>query len=167
MPPLSLQIWKHLFKSRKKSNSAAKLFAHASRTITCTAHTGSPKQDPPAIGRVQHNLHANFHNCLKQEKRKQARCACFTHDSVHFSYRISKLRPSSHWPCPTECSCQFSQLYKAGNTVTVLAKLDAHSSHAIARNAHTGSQNQDPPAVSHAQLTIHAKFHSCIRQETR
>ena len=63
--------------------------------------------------------------------------------------------------------CQFSQLYKAGNTVTVLAKLAAHASRAIARDARTGSRNQDPPAVCHAQLTIHAKFHSCIRQETR
>ena len=80
--------------------------------------------------------------------------------------QILKPRPSSRQPCPTEYSCQFSQLYEAGNTVTVLAKLAAHALRAIARDAHTGSQNQDPPAVSHAQLTIHAKFHSCIKQET-
>ena len=51
----------------------------------------------------------------------------------------------------------------------VLAKLAAHAlnARAIARDAHTGSRNQDSPAVSHPQLTFHAKFHSCIRQETR
>ena len=82
--------------------------------------------------------------------------------------QILKPRPSSHRPCPTECSCQFSQLYKAGNTVTVLAKLAAHAlnARAIARDAHTGPQNQDPPVINDAPLNIHAKFHSCIKQET-
>ena len=137
------------------------------RTITCTAHTGSPKQDPPAIGRVQLNVHANFHNCLKQEKRKQARCARFTHDSMHCAHNIPKPRSSSNWPYPTERYCQFSQLYKAENTVTVLTKLAAHALCTIARAACTRSRNQDPRAVGYIQLNINVNFHSCIRQETR
>ena len=86
---------------------------------------------------------------------------------VRGARQILKPRPSSRRSCPTECSCQFSHLFKAGNTVTVLAKLAAHALRAIARNARTQSRNQDPPVVSHAQLNIHAEFHSCIRQETR
>ena len=63
--------------------------------------------------------------------------------------------------------CQFSQLYKAGNTVTVLAKLAAHSTHAIVRAARAGSRDQDPSAVGHIQLNVTANFHSCKKQETR
>ena len=41
----------------------------------------------------------------------------------------------------------------------MLAKLAAHALRAIARDAHTGSQNQDPPAISHVQLNIPAIFY--------
>ena len=97
LPPLSLQIWKHLFQSRKKGNDAAKLPAHDLPTIMCTAHTGSPKQGPRAVGRVQLNVHANFHGCLKQEKRKRSSQSSLRMHCVH---KIPKPRPSSCWPHP-------------------------------------------------------------------
>ena len=80
-------------------------------------------------------------------------------DCVRCALRIPKPRPSSSQPCPTEYSCRISQLYKAGNTETVLAKLAVHTSCAIARDARTQSQNQDPPAVGHVPVNVHANFH--------
>ena len=146
---------------------------------------------------------------------RKARCAHFTHDSVHCPHRIPKARPSghrpwptwrsrqfsylyktgntvtvlaklaahallvimcaadynipkakpsSHWPSPTEHSCQFSQLYKAGSTLTVLAKLAAHALHAILHAACTRSRNKDPLTIGHVHLNVHANFPSCIKQ---
>ena len=53
---------------------------------------------------------------------------------------------------------QFSQLYPVGK-VMELARLAAHALHAIARTAHAGSQNYDPPAFGHVQVNVHANFH--------
>ena len=85
------------FKAGKKGNDAAKLPAHDLPTIMCTAHTGSPKQGPRAVGRVQLNVHANFHGCLKQEKRKRSSQSSLRMHCVH---KIPKPRPSSCWPHP-------------------------------------------------------------------
>ena len=54
-------------------------------------------------------------------------------------YDPKTQRPSRHQPHPTECQCQLSQLYKAGNMVRVLAKLAAHAARAIVRTARTGA----------------------------
>ena len=58
---------------------------------------------------------------------------------------------------------QFSQLYKTGNTVTVLPKHAAHALRAIATC--TRSRKQNPLAFGHVQLNVHANFNSCIKQE--
>ena len=80
-------------------------------------------------------------------------------------YNIPKAKPSSHWPSPTEHSCQFSQLYKAGSTLTVLAKLAAHALHAILHAACTRSRNKDPLTIGHVHLNVHV---SCLyKAETR
>ena len=39
----------------------ARLAAHAPHAITRTARAGSRNYDPPAVGHVQVNVHANFH----------------------------------------------------------------------------------------------------------
>ena len=120
----------------------AKLAAHASRAIALTHGIPAISQDQLDVAR-------------------KARCAHFVRDA-------HKRSQSQDPPAISHVQLNIPAIfYKAGNTVTVLAKLAAHALHAIAHNAHTGFRNQDPPAVSHAQLNIHAKFHSCIRQETR
>ena len=86
------------------------------------------------------------------------------------SLQIAETAVSSKKNIYSDCKAvsniqQFSQLYKTGNTVTVLAKLAAHALRAIATR--TRSQKQNPLAFGHVQLNIHANFHSCIKQENR
>ena len=68
---------------------------------------------------------------------------------------------------PMSPSCRFSLQSFTSSYHKLRISAFWRASRTIAHVARARSQNQDPPAVSHTQLTIHAEFHSCIRQETQ
>ena len=90
----------------------AKLAAHASRAIALTHGIPAISQDQLDVAR-------------------KARCAHFVRDA-------HKRSQSQDPPAISHVQLNIPAIfYKAGNTVTVLAKLAAHALHAIAHNAHT------------------------------